>query len=498
MPRSICPSITPARWRRIPISVASGAVTSATTKAIGSLAGFVSGLGLQASESNLMNLQTLDDQKYQNGMMTPVPLKNIQAFQDEGYQRDLLFMMFLSSVQVSNELVETLDAATEARCGQMLAATSGPGAVSFDRQLCAYMNSGPYQELFDPGKAHPASYSFSLRTCLANGGAIAGTAGNDMVRFNNDPAREGRRQSASDPHPEVCFQILLSDLLVLGLAVGSPEDVPASLVDVVPDAIAQNAKFRSEMIQQGFFFRETSTGVSAICKKKNADNGFTLAFTEANAGNAAPSALSTLFAQLSAVPPKPVSEARPVVSPAASDVRPAAAKPGRISAVPAAAPVNSAYPADPVAACQQKNPGIPETAQEQLIASPADADAATRSKGFKPLKLTSNKFAFSTRSFEGMIYYLGEAVRYQEDAGADPINFPKVLGRNPAVAGSGYVETLFYSSSHLPDGDAAVTVHDDSGATYACPNPACPNPPTRRRGLSVAHRNIPTTKACRC
>ena len=100
---------------------ATGGVTGATTKAIGALAGIVTGLGLQASESNLMTLQTLDDQKYQNGMMTPVPLKNIQAFQDEGYQRDLLFMMFLSSVQVSNELIDTIDAASVARCGQALA-----------------------------------------------------------------------------------------------------------------------------------------------------------------------------------------------------------------------------------------------------------------------------------------------------------------------------------------------------------------------------------------
>ena len=42
---------------------ATGAVTGAATKAVGSLASIVSGLGLQASESNLMTLQTLDDQK---------------------------------------------------------------------------------------------------------------------------------------------------------------------------------------------------------------------------------------------------------------------------------------------------------------------------------------------------------------------------------------------------------------------------------------------------
>jgi len=428
---------------------ATGGVTGAATKAVGSLASIVSNLGLQASESNLMTLQTLDDQKYQNGMMTPVPLKNIQAFQDEGYQRDLLFLMFLSNIQVSGELLDAIDAAAAARCGQALA-----GTVSFEQQLCAYIGGGPYQSLFDPERARPAAYSFSLRTCQQTGGAIDGSTG--MVRFNNDPAREGRKQSARDPHPEVCFQILLDDLLVLGLEVGSPEDIPAGLVDVVTDTMAQDAKFRAQMIQQGFFFRETSTGVWAICKKKNADSGFTLAFARPDAPNAEP--LSALFNQLSAPP-------RGTGLPAADPP----ARRSRAAATPTAATANGAYPADPVVACQQKNPGIPETAQEELLASPADAIAPPRSQAAKPLKLLSNKIAFSTRSFEGMIYYLGEAVRYQEDPGADPINFPRVLGRNPGVAGSGYVETMFYTSSHLPDGDAAVTVHDDSGMAYALP-----------------------------
>src|SRR5580698_7217987 len=44
-----------------------GAVTSGATKGITSLAGIAGAFGLSASESNLLTLQTLDDQKYQNG-----------------------------------------------------------------------------------------------------------------------------------------------------------------------------------------------------------------------------------------------------------------------------------------------------------------------------------------------------------------------------------------------------------------------------------------------
>ena len=134
-----------------------------------------------------------------------------------------------------------------------------------------------------------------------------------------------------------------------------------------------------------------------------------------------------------------------------------------------AANPNAAYPADPVAACQLKNPGVPESPQDTAQASTDDTTPGceTSSRSSWP----STEIAFSTRSFEGMIYYLGEAVRYQESAGANPDGFPRVLGRNPAVAGNGYYETLFYSSSRLDSDDAAVTVHDDAGTSYSLPKP---------------------------
>ena len=68
-----------------------------------------------------------------------------------------------------------------------------------------------------------------------------------------------------------------------------------------------------------------------------------------------------------------------------------------------------------------------------------------------------------------MIYYLGEAVRYEDDVSADPINFPRVLGRNPRISGNDYVEIMFYGSSHVQDDDARCAVHDDSGKGFAIP-----------------------------
>src|ERR1700761_3825163 len=149
---------------------ATAAASSGATKSITSLASIAGVFGMQSSESNLLTLQTLDDQKYQNGMMTAVPLKNIQAFQDEGYQRDLLFMMFFSSIAISNHLMGSMDEAVSARCAE-IEKNAIPGAnMSFARQACSYMASDPYQSLFDPAKSHPAGYSFSLKTCSDTGG----------------------------------------------------------------------------------------------------------------------------------------------------------------------------------------------------------------------------------------------------------------------------------------------------------------------------------------
>ena len=313
-------------------------------------------------------------------MMTPVPVKNIQAFQDEGYQRDLLFLMFLGSVQLSVDLIDPMDAAVVERCNQIRSGTNG--GVSFARQLCNYMAGMPYQALFDREKTHSNwDYSFSLRNCVKNGGAVADPdPGPGMVHFNNDPARESRGDAPGGPHPEVCFQILLSDLLVLGLGVGSPTDVPAELVDVVPNGAALDPQFRGQMIQQNYFLRQADTGV-AVCRKKQQDSGFTLAF-----GDPTQQGKDALAGLMTALGPK---------------------KPPGAAAAAAALP-------DPTTACQQPVAGA-QKSDAQKNGAPeiaTDSDVASANSAVKPVKLTSDRIAFSARSFEGMIYYLGEAARY--------------------------------------------------------------------------------------
>ena len=132
----------------------------------------------------MMTLQTLDDQKYQNGMMTPVPLKNIQAFQDEGYQRDLMYMMFLASIAVSSRMIDTIDAAATARCAQALpGGEPTSGHVVRTAALRLSRPAAPIRPLFDPGES-PSRGSIPSRCAPARtrGGAVSGDA------FNRDGA----------------------------------------------------------------------------------------------------------------------------------------------------------------------------------------------------------------------------------------------------------------------------------------------------------------------
>jgi len=221
------------------------------------------------------------------------------------------------------------------------------------------------------------------------------------------------------------------------------------------------------MIQQNLLVRQTSSGVAAICRKKPENTGYTLNFTNpARRQGASPAALNNLMTQLGASPtpaPQPPQPKPPAPTP----------KPG--AKMPAPSNPFAGYPAEPLKACQQTNPVLPE-AGDTVLAAEADTEGNPQANLPKVVKLTTDKVMFSTRSFQGMIYYLGEILRYEEFKGVDSINFPRVLGRNPAAGGSRYYEIMFYGSSNLASEDVAVAVRDDSGKTFAIPKPCMREP----------------------
>ena len=94
-----------------------------------------------------------------------------------------------------------------------------------------------------------------------------------------------------------------------------------------------------------------------------------------------------------------------------------------------------------------------------------------------------------------MIYYLGEITRHEEDKDADPLTFPRVLGRNPALSGGGYYEVMFYGSSHLPGADTAVSVRDDKGTLYAIPKPCMSQSESQRSAQVTCSGEYPDNES---
>ncbi len=407
--------------------------TLATQKTLAALA---TTLGLQAQESNSLTLQTLDDQKYQRGMMTPVVLSNLQLFQDEGFQRDFLFLMFISNIRVSNDLLDKIDDAVGAQCTEILASDATSREVSLARQICINMKNRASH-----GILHYASINdgtTTLRACRDTGGAVADDSSTNMVVFINDLAREPIGQDAPGPHPEVCFQALLDDLLVLGLGIGSEKDIPSEVVDVIPNAVAHNPQFRSQMIQLKLDVKPSAkSGLSVVCQKKNEDVGFTLNFTNA---------LSTVRTRTSET----------------SDSR----RDPRSLLVQGLAPTKKTAPTIDDNDCQHGASGKKGVDAEAILTSGEGGNTSQRA-----IKLVSDRIEFTTRSFEAVVYFLGEIVRYEDSPGTNPDLFIRVLGRNPKITGENYYETLFYASKHVASDDAAVSIRDDQGDVYSIPKP---------------------------
>ena len=94
----------------------------------------------------------------------------------------------------------------------------------------------------------------------------------------------------------------------------------------------------------------------------------------------------------------------------------------------------------------------------------------------KVVKLTTDKVLFSTRSFQGMIYYLGETLRYEEDKDADPIEFPARAGPQSGGGRQQLLRNHVLWLQPLDSEDTAVAVRDDAGKTYAIPKPCMHKP----------------------
>lgn len=400
---------------------ATGVLTG--TKSITTLGALSGTIGLSSPETNTLSLQTMDDQKYQAGMMKALDFTQLKGYFDEGFSRDLLMLMFIARIRLDIDLVNQIDAAVASACSD----------TSTD-PICQYIRSDPYGANFAGGdwREH-----WSLAACVKGHGAYTDTGGS--VEFTNDPAQEILPPGSSAdhtrvPHHQMCFEMLLQDLFVLGLDIAPGGNLSSEVVDAhVPAKVANDPNFRLEMVKQDTKIVNLPGGKSAVlCRSKPDKVAFTLAFDRKQ--NAA---LAGLASKLT------------------DDLE---------------ATRQSGTDDDNSGACARNDK--PRPVARKAHAAKTDRAPEAQPDDAKPIRLVSKDIAFTERSFEGMIYYLGEIVRADE-SGVDPASIVRVHGRNSTVTGAGYTESMFYASSMLDSADAALSIKADSGKEMRLPK-LCP------------------------
>ncbi len=260
-----------------------------------------------------------------------------------------------------------------------------------------------------------AGRTIKLSDCVASAPRTR-KGGADYVMFINDPSWDS---FVGETHPETCFVIALRTLLALGL---HPVDNRSTTVVAkdIDDTVSKDAHFRTEMIKASLSVKVEKGNKSSVSKQDS----------------------STAF------------ELDPDVVAALTNAADCGIS-GNVRDFPALFASADARAA---------------LGYSQAAAKMPDPGCVHHDAGVKAA-LSDLKIDLHIRSFESVIYYLGEIAR-SEAAGANYVAVP-VLGRAPwstPSADSIYEEPLFDVESGEPHQKAPVVTRDDHGATYWIPD----------------------------
>ncbi len=393
----------------------------------------VSGSG---SSANTFTLENLDDKKYQDGAMQPIVASTIQTLWSQGIQSDMLGLLFIAAFSMPKSELPILRQTLVKFCTDM----------RHDQKFC-----GSEESLI---ASEPLANPWKAGDCLdAERVPTERRGGVDYAVYVNDPASE---DTASAYHPELCFQIVLRDLLALGLHLEKRKTV--SDVDMSASrATLDNAEFRAELVKEGL--KITPDG-----KVQKEGSEIVMAFD--------PTATALIRRQESF---------RAVVLQCARyadhRIEPDAAS----HCSPSRKPKESA-------AAWKKRIDAASLDYEELVNK--DETKA------RPVSLAELKIGVDVRSFESVVYYLSEIVRASRGdttpAGYSAPYIVRVLGRQPwdPEHRSVYEEALFDLRKGSPNQPAAFILRDDDGGTnwipafcYS-PSPARPAATEAARGCS--------------
>jgi hypothetical protein len=185
-----------------------------TPSAVYTLAGIAASIGLGASDSSVLTLQTLDDKKYENGLMFPLDGSYVELYWHEGFQKDLLLLFFVNSIDAKRSELDQIKKDLFEQCG------SKPKELE---KLCTAYKQIPY-DLTGP-------------TCAPGDDA-------DLT-YINDPAIEG-----DSGRSQACFRKLILGLIAAGLEMDDAKAEKA-VEKHIAAALIDNPKIRTEIIKEG-------------------------------------------------------------------------------------------------------------------------------------------------------------------------------------------------------------------------------------------------------
>ena len=360
-----------------------------------------------ASAENLLTLENLDDKKYQDGAMRRVDLETVQSFWNEGLQPDALGLLLIGAIQLPADELPILAGAVRTICGDAVKPVTN--------KYC--------------GSAEAGGACFTDIPLIKRNGR-------DYALYINDPAWEF---GVTHNHgPAQCFQVILRDLLALGLHPTTRKSTE-ELDGAVPAKVLTDGRFRADMIKGGFAVGLNDTKSATHVTKISPETVFALdpgaTFDIRNDENYR-KVLGCTRRQLSGI-----------------DHR--TRKPLTLARRNAIADANS----EP---------------EDECNATLFAGDAAKDHDKGTVYSTADIKIELSVRSFESVVYYLGEVVRAEtaisDSNGTNRPYYPTIVGRAPWGEIAGPDEPLFVVRKGSTDGHAALAVSDDRGERYWIPD----------------------------
>jgi hypothetical protein len=180
--------------------------------------------GINGTDNNQVALDSLSDQEFINGMLTPVKPDHLRYFISSGWGHEISALLFISEIRLRYGVLAML-----------------PERI---RQTCAKRDETWMFEDENLCKALQLELNKPDAPCLP-GRVPAGKAARDERIFLNNPARP-------DQEHAVCFQAALRALLLLGLDMRTYASVRVVNPDIHRELL-KSARFVNELEKPEFF-----------------------------------------------------------------------------------------------------------------------------------------------------------------------------------------------------------------------------------------------------